>query len=259
MIFSMARLTQRRFLTFHVATALLLSTARAEHFDTAISPVVQDGLVNTAPTTCPVAQDGYTSNTFPWTHNPTCVDAVLPSSDDTDLDIHQTFCTYTNARYNNGRGVSFVATPETAASVTSETFGLGIGGLEGQVGEEMGMWEVKETESKGLGLFVKKDVAAIFAGESVIVKTPVLFVSEALLQTPSTPGRETLLSSAVEQLPAQTRDMVLSLDRSGDSIQDMISTNGIAVKWPWVDDVPKLLAVVPEVAVSIALDPVEDD
>ena len=35
------------------------------------------------------------------------------------------------------------------------------------------------------------------------------------------------------------------------SFEDMVTTNGISVKWPWVDEIPELLAVIPEVAVSL--------
>jgi len=228
-------------------------TATAELFYTAISPVVQDGLVNVAPSICPVAQDGYTYNTFPWTYNPTCVNVVLPNEEEEGLGVHQTFCAYTNADYNNGRGVSFVVSPEVAASITTETFGMAIGGAEGEIGEEMGMWEVKDTKDRGKGLFAKKDIGAIFAGESLIIKTPVLFISKQLLATPSTTRRELVLSRAVEQLPAKTKKTVKSLAKSwgGTEAFDVVKTNGIAIKWPWVDEVPLLLAVTPEVAVSL--------
>jgi hypothetical protein len=232
----------------------LASTARAELFQTAISPAVQDGLINRSPSTCPVAQDGYTYNTFPWTHNPTCANVVLPAEGE-GMGVHQTFCAYTNVNYNNGRGISFIVSPEVAASVTFETFGMAVGGLEGQIGEEMGMWEVKDTNDRGKGLFGRKDVAAIFAGESLIIKSPVLFVSKQLLETPSTTRRELVLSRAVTQLPAKTQKMVENLAKSwgGSAALDIVKTNGIEVQWPWVDEVPQLLAITPEVAVSIFL------
>lgn len=235
-----------------VLSALLFSPTTNALFQSAISPVVQDGLIKAAPTTCPVSQDGYTYNTFPWTHIPTCVDAVLPAAEGEGGGVHQTFCTYTNVNYNNGRGVSFVVSPEVAASVTFETFGMAVGGLEGQIGEEMGMWEVKDTKDRGKGLFAKSDVAAIFAGESLIVKTPVLFVMKQLLDTPSTTRRELILGLAVEQLPEKTKKMVKSLAKSwgGSEAFDVTKSNGIEVQWPWVDDMPKFLAITPEVAVS---------
>ncbi|RYO36402.1 hypothetical protein AA0111_g3072 [Alternaria arborescens] len=159
----------------------------------------------------------------------------------------QTFCTYTNADYNNGRGVSLVVTPEVAASVTMETFGMSIGGMEGVVGENMGMWEVKYAGEKGKGLFAKKDIAGIFPGESLIVQTPVLFVARPLAETKDRPQH--VLKQAVEQLPAETREMVKALDVNIDgSVEDIVLTNGIGVKWPWVDELPELLAVIPEAA-----------
>jgi hypothetical protein len=236
-----------------VLSALLFSsTALADLFQSAISPVIQDGLINSAPTTCPVAQDGYTYNTFPWTHNPTCVDVVLPAAEGEGIGVHQTFCAYTNVNYNNGRGVSFVVSPDAAASVTFETYGMAVGGLEGQIGEEMGMWEVKDTKDRGKGLFAKKDVAAIFAGESLIIKTPVLFVTKQLLDTSSTARRELVLRTAVEQLPRKTKGMLKNLAKNwgGSDAFDIVKTNGVEVQWPWVDDMPKFLAISPEVAVS---------
>lgn len=244
---------QRRLPVDLLLASLLACTATAELFQTASTPAVQDGIVRRAQTTCPVAQDGYTSNTFPWTHNPTCVNAVLPNEDGEGLGIHRTFCTFTNSNYNNGRGISFVVTPEVAATVNSETYGLGIGGIEGQLGEEMGMWEVKQTKEKGKGLFAKKDIAAIFAGESLIVNTPVLFITKQLLETPSTARRQLVLKKAVEQLPQKTREAVEKLARNKKGgAQDIIETNGITVKWPWEDEVPQLLAVTPEVAVRVS-------
>jgi hypothetical protein len=181
------------------------------------------------------------------------VDVVLPSKADEEKrqDVHQTFCAYTNANYNNGRGISFVVSPEVAASVTMETFGMSIGGMEGQVGEEMGMWEVKNAGEKGKGLFAKKDIAGIFPGESLIVQTPVLFVARQLLEVPEMPRPHPVLKQAVEQLPEKTREMVKKLDVNVDgTLEDIVMTNGIGVKWPWVDELPELLAVVPEAAVS---------
>jgi hypothetical protein len=245
---------RHRLATFIPVALLFSCTARAELFATASSSIIQDGLINKAPDTCPVAQDGYTSNTFPWTHNPTCINAILPNEDGTGLGIHQTFCAYTNSGYSNGRGISFVVTPEVAASITAETFGMGIGGLEGMLGEEMGMWEVADAGAKGKGLFAKKNVAGIFAGESVVVKTPVLFVDKTVLETPSTSRRQLVLKKAVEQLTEATRKMVKKLDVNVDgTVEDIVRTNGVEVRWPWVDEIPELLTVIPEVAVSLLL------
>jgi hypothetical protein len=101
-------------------------------------------------------------------------------------------------------------------------------------------------------LFVKQDVAAVFAGESLIIKSPALFVSKQLLELPSTTQRELVLRLAIEQLPEKTRGAVKLLAKSwgGAEAFDIMKTNGVEVKWPWVDEVPQLLAITPEVAVS---------
>jgi hypothetical protein len=250
----MARSRTRRALLPFVSALLLSSTATADLFPTAVSPVIQHGLVKKASITCPVAQDGYTYDTFPWTQEPICVDAVREVGEGNATTAqHQTFCAYTNTDYNNGRGVSFVVTPEVAASVTFETFGMAVGGLEGQIGEEMGIWEVDETKDRGLGLFAKKDIGAIFAGESLITKTPVLFVQKELLETEFTEQSELVWSTAMVQLPRETKEMISKLARSwgGAEAFDITMTNAQEVTWPWVDDVPKLLAITPEVAVSL--------
>lgn len=250
--------TRRPLLPFDVVVSALLfsSITTAELFLTAVSPVIQDGLVNKASITCPVSQDGYTYDTFPWTQEPICVDAVREVGEGNVTSAHhQTFCAYTNIDYNNGRGVSFVVTPEVAASVTFETFGMAVGGLEGQIGEEMGMWEVNDTKDKGKGLFAKKDISAIFAGESLITKTPVLFVAKELLATEFTEQSELVWSIAIVRLPEQTKRMIEKLVKTwgGAEAFDITMTNAQEVNWPWVDEVPKLLAVTPEVAVSIAI------
>ncbi|KAH5720389.1 hypothetical protein HBI20_103840 [Parastagonospora nodorum] len=246
----MNKWTRRGLLPFDIILSALLfsSSTTAESYPMAVSPVIEDGLVNRAPTTCPVAQDGYTYNTFPWTHEPVCVDAVISSSEGPSL--KQTFCAYTNVNYNNGRGVSFVVTPETAASITFDTYGMAIGGLEGQIGEEMGMWEVNETKNMGKGLFAKKDIGAIFAGESIIVKTPVLFVARQLLETDFSEQSEIVWSGAMVQLPGPTKQMIQNLAKSwgGPEAFDITKTNAIEVKWPWVNDMPVLLSLTPEIA-----------
>jgi hypothetical protein len=163
---------------------------------------------------------------------------------------YSTFCVFSNVYYNNDRGISFIVTPDVAASLTSETFGMGIGGLEGAVGKEMGMWEVKEAGEKGMGLFAKGNVAGIWAGESVVVQTPVLVVDREMLDMDG-PEVEGLLEKAVETLPEATiEEMKKLLKGRKDGVAKWVGMNGISVKWPWVDEVPELTIIIPEVAVS---------
>ncbi|EMD65215.1 hypothetical protein COCSADRAFT_160188 [Bipolaris sorokiniana ND90Pr] len=208
------------------------------------SAAIHDGFVNKPLSTCPVKPGGVQmSYTFPWTHTPSCVNILQPEG------APKTFCAYTNVNYNNGRGISFVTSPEVAASVSMETFGMAIGGMEGQIGEEMGMWEVKEAGSKGKGLFAKKNIGAIFPGESLVMQTPVLIVDKSALETESREEVERVLLTAVAQLPSKSRKMAVELSGNEDgSFEDIVKTNGIGFTWPWVDEMPKLLSVTPEIA-----------
>ncbi|KAH9871412.1 hypothetical protein IAQ61_005591, partial [Plenodomus lingam] len=231
------------------AIAILVSQTAAELFYTATSPAIQDGLLNRPPSICSIAQDGYTTNTFPWTHHPTCVDLTLHDLHDPDVEFRRTFCAYTNRDYNDNRGISLVVPPEVAATFTNEAYSLALGGLDGQIGEELGMWEVRETEDRGKGLFAKKDVAAVFAGESLIVQTPVLLVSKELLTTDMASELERVLKAAVEQLPSATQEQIRALDSSNAAVPiNVVRETGIRINWPWADEVPKLLAVIPEAA-----------
>lgn len=243
-----------RFSTNLILLALLSSSTTAEPFYTALSPAIRDGFLNKSPTICPIAQDGYTSNTFPWTHVPTCVDITIPHPNGIDVGSTQTFCTYTNAEYNGARGISLVVTPEVAVSITSETFGMAVGGLEGQIGEELGMFEVKDTETRGKGLFAREDIAAIFAGESLIIRTPALLISKDLINTSPSTEKQLVLSTAVGQLPSSTRYAIEKLGTNSQSLGERLKSNGIIMKWPWVDEGPHLIAVTPEAAVSLLID-----
>jgi hypothetical protein len=72
-----------------------------------------------------------------------------------------------------------------------------------------------------------------------------------MLEVPEMPRPHPVLKQAVEQLPTKTREMVKKLDVNVDgTVEDIVMTNGIGVKWPWVDELPELLAVIPEAAVS---------
>jgi hypothetical protein len=211
----------------------------AELFETASSHAIQELLTHPPSNTCLVAQDGLTIDTFPWTHNPTCVQAVLPNG--VGSGQHQDFCVYTNAVFASGRGVSIITTPEIAASLTAESFVQYEEELDGPV-----LYEERETDGRGIGLFANQDIEA---GTTLIMKHPVLFVAREALSTPSKTRRQLLLGKAVEQLPERTRTMFLNLakSRGGPEINDIIQTNSMGMKF---EDGTGHLGVVPEAAVS---------
>lgn len=205
------------------------------------SPQIQDGIQVRAPTTCPVLQDGATSTTFPWTHVPTCLPLILPVSEHGGR--HNTYCVYTNAAFNDGRGISIVTSPESAAELASEVWETGLG--RGRA--EEGQWEAREMEEKGVGLIAKRPVDS---GETVILESPVVVVGREVLGSVSHSRRRVLLEKAVEQLPEPTRDMVMALSRRGgeSEIEDIVNVNAVGAK---VWDGMSHLIMVPEAAVCL--------
>jgi hypothetical protein len=196
-------------LQYCLLPTLLLATGATALFQTGFSPAIQDAFINPPPTTCPVIQDGATSNTFPWTHNPTCINAVLPSPEgDGHLGIHRDFCVYTNAAFNSGRGISLVTTPETAAELTAEVFSPYFD----DAANLNPPWEMKEAKGKGQGLFATRKIAA---GDTIILKAPVMFVSKEVIMTPSRARKNLLFRTAVEQLPEKSRGLVMGLSTGG--------------------------------------------
>lgn len=216
------------------------SPTEAEHIGS--SPLIRSPFTNPLPNVCPVLQDGSTSDTFPWTHPPTCLPLVLPSLDDSHTGTHRTFCVYTNTEFNNGRGISIIAAPETAAELSNEVYEAAVG----RTREQSGQWEARKTKGKGLGLFAKKEIEA---GETLSLESPVVIVSQEALSSVSHSRRKTLLEKAVEQLSETTREMVMNLSRRGGDgeVEDIINVNAIRAK---VWDGTSHLLVIPEAAVS---------
>jgi hypothetical protein len=236
----------------YLATLLLVTQATAL-FQTGTSPAIQDPLINPPSTSCPVVQDGATTNTFPWTHSPICAEIIVPSPEsDAHQGMQRNFCVYTNALFNNGRGLSLITTPEVAAELTAEVFSP-------YFDESPNYnlpWEMKEATGKGKGLFATRPITA---GDTLILKSPVLFVSREMMATPSRQHRSVLLRTAVSQLPEESRKLVMELSSGGrggegdvgdvaeELIADLVGVNAVRVKG-W--DGTGLLAVVPEAAVS---------
>lgn len=134
-----------------------------------------------------------------------------------------------------------MTTPEVAAELMSETYSP----FFEEVASESS-WEMKETASKGMGLFAKRNIKA---GETLILKSPALFIARDALDTPSRSRRRLLIETAVKQLPEKTRELVMVLSRRGgqSEYEDIIHTNSHRAK---VWDGSSHLVLVPEAAVS---------
>ena len=205
------------------------------------SPQIQDLFLNPPPRECPIFQDGSTTNSFPWTNPPTC-SSLIVSTSDSHTDKHQTFCIYTNSAFHNGRGISIITTPETAAELSFETWDQSTGASSQSTNSSL--WEAKPTPDKGIGLFAKK---LLPPGETLVQLNPLLIVHPSVLRSTS-PSRLELLERAVSQLPPSSRSLVENLSRRGGAspLEDIVNINAIRAK---IWNLTSYLLIVPEVAV----------
>jgi hypothetical protein len=234
-------------LTALLLTTLLVPTTAETILYSHTTPALH--ILKTDPNqACPVRADGLTSTSFPWTHNPTCLYARLPSTFNTNntgaKKEKEIFCVYTNSLFANGRGISFITTPEVATHFTADGFSHA-----DQEERGGGLWETRETTDRGIGSFTKEK--RVEAGESLMVKHPVLLISRDLLHADAREERHVLLERAMKQLPAKTERVVrgLAKSRGGDELDDVVQTNAVGMRIG-PGEGSGHLGVVPEVAVS---------
>ncbi|KAF2735788.1 hypothetical protein EJ04DRAFT_434374 [Polyplosphaeria fusca] len=185
---------------------------------------------------CRISRDGVSTSSFPLTHNPSCVRAPLPNGTDT---IMEDFCVYTNSFFSNGRGISLITTPEVFSDMTAEVYY----DEESRVNNEDHLYVERQTAGRGTGLFAQR---SFIAGETYMVKTPVLLIARAALEVVPREDGTTLLRQAVNQLPVYTQELLMNLAKSkgSDEINDMVQTNSMRLDFAGV----KYLGVIPEAA-----------
>lgn len=186
-LFSSSRFSYAPVLSFYLFAPYIAALVAAD-----TSPRIQDGLIVPYPTECLVSQRILTPTTFPWTHHPICTLLDSPSSL-SYLTTFGTFCVYTNSAFNAGRGISLVTTPETAAELTSETL------HSVSVPPKSQLWDMKDVEGKGLGLFAKTGAKSIEAGQTMLLETPILLIRGDVMRSVDKDVR-TLLERAISQL-----------------------------------------------------------
>lgn len=224
-----------------LSLALACTASPFEPDEIGSSPQIQDLFLNPPPRECPVFQDGSTTNSFPWTHPPTCSKIILPPSESHTIN-EQTFCVYTNSAFHAGRGISIITTPEVAAELSSEIWDHSTGAPSQTTNSSL--WEAKSTPGKGIGLFAKKHLSP---GETLIQLNPLLIVDPSILHSTSS-SRLLLLEKAVSQLPPASQSLITNLSRRGGAspLEDIINVNAIRAK---IWNLTSYLLIVPEVAV----------
>jgi hypothetical protein len=152
-----------------------------------------------------------------WTEEVKCI----PNTNTTE-----NYCVYTNDKFANGRGLSFLTTPSIVARVTS---------LPAFTEPELYTtinnftnppWEIKPIPGRGCGLFATR---TLHRGEPILASTPLgVYHSSAFLH--DYPLGYIYLHTAFMQLPAPTRKLFLSTMAfaDGDPIMERINTNAFS-------------------------------
>ena len=160
-----------------------------------------------------------TNSPYPWSYDPFCV-----FSKSLEIDI----CAWTDAHFANGRGISIIATPESATAVAMNKIFRDPDLAKTANGVFTPPYEIRQLPGRGLGLIANRTVKR---GEKIFAHTPIV-VAQAISETGL--YEEDLFELhriAVERLPKRSRDLFLALHGhfGGDPIYDRFGTNAFNV------------------------------
>ncbi|KAK5236495.1 hypothetical protein LTR99_007827 [Exophiala xenobiotica] len=162
-----------------------------------------------------------TSRYAPWSFKPVCTQ-TLPS-------INSELCVYTNATFANGRGISLFSTPRIAEQMANLSPFNDRDGFSPLINTDSGAWYTQPIRNKGIGMFAKHPLRR---GDLIIATTPVLVAYSENLLSPA--ERERFLQTAIEQLPASTREAYLGLTTVHGNpeilVQDIAAANTFAIQ-----------------------------
>jgi len=161
-----------------------------------------------------------TSRYAPWSFKPVCTQ-TLPS-------INSELCVYTNATFANGRGISLFTTPEIAEQITSLPPSNDADVVSPRINTDTGTGYTQPIPSKGIGMFAKHSLQR---GDLIVATTPALVAYSENILSPA--ERERYLQTAIDQLPASTREAYLGLTTVHGNpeilVQDIAAANTFAI------------------------------
>ena len=152
-----------------------------------------------------------------WTEEVKCIPNTNTS---------ENYCVYTNSKFANGRGISFLTTPAIAARVTSLSAFTQSGLYDNVNVFDDPPWEVKYIPGRGNGLFATR---TLHRGDPILADTPVgVYHSDAFPH--DFPLEYIYLHTAFIQLPQPTQKLFLSTMAfaEGDPIMERINTNAFS-------------------------------
>lgn len=182
----------------------------------------------------------------PWTHEPYCIHPV----EKTLLG----FCTFTNADFMGGRGLSLVTLPDLAQAIMERTT-MAMSAAEAAAQEPYSFEKLfpraryveKLTEDRGRGLFATE---AIKAGETIFLDYPALLISRDSVEVFEPEERIRMNWMALLQLPDAGRGEVRDMASDGkykDELDNLVTMNSLGVQYAGF----RQYGTFPEAAVSV--------
>lgn len=198
-----------------MVTALQVTTAvKRPIFSSADCPHWPAGRLEDGAAFCPVPgrlgilADSDDEGIFPWTYTPSCISPVSLGEDVPRLD-----CVFSSAEFRNGLGTSIVSSPATVSHL------LGIGALFDKPTPCPSLrqrpwgpaYEMVPTRGRGQGVVASRKISR---GEIIMADVPALLIGTGFLADAKPHHRRRILKQAINQLPEETKNKVLSLSRS---------------------------------------------
>jgi len=143
------------------------------------------------------------------------------------------YCLFTSTKFDSGRGISFLTTPDKAERILQLPAFTDATVLENVNYEPKPPYEARKIPGKGIGLIANK---TLHKGDHIFSNTPVLVVEEWIFSEFEKNGEHVPLQTlAIDNLPKESRQSFLNLHGhfGGDPYQDILNTNAFAVEgWP---------------------------
>jgi hypothetical protein len=224
--------------------ALFLSEFRLAHgrvLDTGICSWNRSGvLFASVLSICPVPIDdvstSHSGDFFPWSYAPYCLNGTeIPS-------FSSRFCVFTSTQFRGNCGISFITTPELAASVVSALDDSCVpprirdhpsGPLYTGDGRSKA-YDIRDLRGRGKGAVARRQ---ILRGEVIMALFPAIIIRADFPQALNMQQRRRILKRSLNQLPTDQQAVVLSLAHStgGELIEDILHTNAYVIE---LNDVP---------------------
>jgi hypothetical protein len=151
----------------------------------------------------------------PWTNVPSC-----------SRTYGNQYCTFTDSKFSNGRGITIITTPDIAAELSTLTALVENSSLQRSASQP---YVAQNIPGKGVGLVATR---TLFTGDMIFAHPPASLHHNGIFQSMPWREKEFVIRESINSLPSETRKMWWDLDWQGsrdDLVEDIINTNSFKV------------------------------